>query len=425
MNLRAAIIKDTQLPQYYHALLSPVSLAAYAAWLAVVYPPLSQRLQGHLDFSAPALAGFTGQCVVLVFFLLKHRLISNFGGRWPLLSRAGILLQLAGALVACAAFNDGLQPILLLLVVPQIAIAFAMPAEIAILVATNLALFAIMRSYPPVPGVPVLTFSIAYMSLQAFGVLTLTFAARAEAARDEAVRANAELMATRQLLGEGARGDERLRLSRELHDIAGHKLTALKLQLTLAQRRGGAPATVLQESVQLADELLGDIRGIVGTLREHDGIDLKQALLALTQAIPHPRITLDLAAAPPRVADMARAQTLLRCAQEGLTNVMRHSGATRVRISLARSGEGLVLAIEDNGNGRAARLQAGNGLRGLRERLNEVGGRLEISDLKPSGLALRAILPEAQAALVPTESSEQHRHFCLLRGLSRAENSAG
>ncbi|MGH8505324.1 MAG: sensor histidine kinase [Stenotrophobium sp.] len=422
MNLRSAIIKDTPVPQFFNALLSPVSAASFITWLAGIYAPLSQRLQGHLDFSPQALAGFAGEGAVAVFCMMRALLPNSARALRSLV----ILLQVPGALVACAVFKDGLQPILLVMIAPQVAMAFTRPAAVAILAATNLALVAIMYSYPLAQYVPIPTLIVAYLGFQAFSVLTLTFAVRAEEARSEAVRANAELMATRQLLGEGARGEERLRLSRDLHDIAGHKLTALKLQLALAQRRGDAPAAALQESAQLADELLGDIRGIVGTLREHDGIDLQQALLALTQAIPHPLIALDMTAAPPRVDGMEHAQTLLRCAQEGLTNVMRHSGASRVRLSLARSDAGLVLAIEDNGSGRVARLQPGNGLRGLRERLHEAGGRLEISDNTTSGLVLRAILPEAQpAALAADESSAQHRHFCLLRSLSRAENSAG
>ncbi len=182
---------------------------------------------------------------------------------------------------------------------------------------------------------------IGYGSLQAFAATALSYAKQAVQARDMTMLTNSELLATRQLLLESARGEERLRLSRELHDVVGHKLTALKLQLRLCVRDATSPTREsLSECMRLSDELLTDVRGVVSTLRAADGIDLHQSLAALVPAIPRPRVRLELAgdALVPRVE---QAETLLRCAQEGLTNALRHSGAENITLRLAHSDTGI------------------------------------------------------------------------------------
>src|SRR6185436_8690822 len=107
-----------------------------------------------------------------------------------------------------------------------------------------------------------------YLGFQAFAMVTCHAITQAFEARDTAQQINAELLATRKLLGEAVRNEERLRLSRELHDVAGHKLTALKMQLALLQRQAPAVAGALAEGERLAGELLSDIRGVVTALRQ-------------------------------------------------------------------------------------------------------------------------------------------------------------
>jgi len=88
---------------------------------------------------------------------------------------------------------------------------------------------------------------------------------------------------------------------------------------------------------------------------------------------------------------------MLRCAQEGLTNALRHSGAGEIRVILAESAEGLTLTVEDDGNGSV--VAPGNGLVGLRERLQQLGGQLRVDTRSPRGLALIAILPLAAVSV--------------------------
>jgi signal transduction histidine kinase len=148
---------------------------------------------------------------------------------------------------------------------------------------------------------------------------------------------------------------------------------------------------VLQQCARLADELLADVRGVVSALREHDGIDLQQALAALVPAVPYPQVRLQLAP-DVRVDGVERAEALLRCAQEGLTNALRHSGAAVITLRLAAEAGGVALSVEDNG-AVSALPRWGNGLRGMQERLVAVGGQLDLAIATGGGLRLRAWLP--------------------------------
>jgi len=216
-----------------------------------------------------------------------------------------------------------------------------------------------------------------------------------EQARDELLLINAELRATRKLLLESARSEERLRLSRELHDVVGHTLTALKLQLRLCVR--AAPMDgALVECVRLSDELLANVRGVVGALRVDDGIDLHDALRALVPQLPRPQIRLEIGA-DARVPGVEQAQALLRCAQEGLTNALRHSGAEHITLRLVRADGGVSLSIEDDGQAQAEPIW-GNGLNGMQERLQGLGGALRV-EMRGSrqGLRVCAFLPQPVA----------------------------
>jgi signal transduction histidine kinase len=227
---------------------------------------------------------------------------------------------------------------------------------------------------------------------QAFAVLTMHYSLTSEAARAELGEVNAELLATRRLLEESARSAERLKLSRELHDVTGHKLTALKLNLAqLVRDPTLAAREEVRLSAELADELLSDIRAVVGELRVHDGIDLGEALQALVQSIPGTRFTIELDPLA-RVDQIATAETLLRCAQEGITNALRHGRAKSIELRCHRIGERLELCVTDNGAERPT-LRFGNGLTGMRERLEAQGGSLDVGPAQGRGVRLVATLP--------------------------------
>jgi signal transduction histidine kinase len=96
------------------------------------------------------------------------------------------------------------------------------------------------------------------------------------------------------------------------------------------------------------------------------------------------------------LTDPKRAQILLRCAQELITNAVRHAQAGNLWISLSEESDGIILKARVDGRG-APNLVPGNGISGMRERLRELGGRLDIAKRPGAGFQVKAWLPTEQA----------------------------
>ena len=369
-------------------LFAPMSLAAYAAWAAVWF-----SVDGA-ETLAPGLGLAARVCTVafLVVFVAEDQLSSRLGP-------AGFALVgalLAGlALVPAAAAPNSAAPILLVLLSAMLAVRYDGAVLWAWLAAINLALAAVMWRFWPGRDYLWITW-LAYCSFQGFAALVMRYAAQAESAGEAVRAANADLLATRSLLAESARDSERLRLSRELHDVAGHKLTALKLNLgALARDPRFAGDDGVQTCARLADELLADIRGVVQQMREGEGMELGAALASLGSSFPRPRLQLQVDEGA-RADSLAQAEAVLRAVQEGLTNAARHSQAQTLWVVLQRERGGLRLDIRDDGRGRGE-LAPGNGLRGMRERIEGLGGRFDCGRTDTGGVHLQAWLPPGPA----------------------------
>ena len=231
-----------------------------------------------------------------------------------------------------------------------------------------------------------------YLGFQVFALATTQAALSEAAAKTRLASANAELRATQELLSESSRMAERVRLARELHDVVGHHLTALSLNLEVASHvaEGKALAHV-RTSQALAKTLLAEVRGVVSTMREPIALDIARALTLLSGDIPTPRVHVTVAP-DLEVDDPQRAQILLRCAQEAITNAVRHAGAKNLWLTVERTEHGVTLSARDDGRG-AALFRGGNGLTGMRERLETLGGRLELHPNPGRGFVLTATLP--------------------------------
>jgi signal transduction histidine kinase len=367
------------------ALFQPLYLAAYVAWLAVLLVLLETPAERFLNGDRSA--ALIVQIVFLAAFVVKA--LQPAGRRnwsdYPLLAVQGL-----SVLVLCYLWPRNMAPVLAIIFIADCAMLVSGPVLIAIAVALNVALWMIVTVAWKVSQ-PSLVL-ISYIGFQMFAGLTAWYARRSEKTASDLKQTNAHLMATRSLLEESARDGERLRLARELHDVAGHKLTALKLNLAALERNSdaGTQASVKVVS-QLATELLDDIRGVVTQIRQHDGLDIRQALEQLIAPLPSPRIHLDVHA-DARVESVAQADTLLRVVQEALTNIVKHAQAANAWIALERVGDVVKLSIRDDGRGELP-LREGFGLKGMRERLALVSGSLEISRHGDAGVMLSITLP--------------------------------
>jgi two-component system sensor histidine kinase DesK len=209
------------------------------------------------------------------------------------------------------------------------------------------------------------------------------------------IRANGELAAAREQVAALAAERERNRIARDLHDLLGHSLTTVTVKAELARRLVDSdPARAKQEMAdveKLARESLADTRNAVAGYRE---VRLATELATAKEVLAAAGIQAEL----PGVVDDVPAELAGLfgwVVREGVTNVVRHSGAQRVRITLgARS-----IEIADDGRGWDGTDAGshGHGLAGLRERVVAAGGRLA-ADGEPSttlarGFRLRVEVP--------------------------------
>jgi signal transduction histidine kinase len=239
--------------------------------------------------------------------------------------------------------------------------------------------------------------SSIYLGISALTFFTSAVASQQTEEREVQRRLNSELRATRALLAESTRIAERMRIARELHDLIGHHLTALSLNLEVASHLTNAEAAEhVRKAQATAKHLLSDVREAVSELRQDDAIDLTQALRSLIEGVPGLNVHVE---TPPRfsVEDPRRAQVLLRCAQEILTNTARHAGARNLWLKFAYADADLLgLYARDDGRG-SAHFRPGNGLSGMRERLIEFGGNVTVDTNVNQGFALNVQLPLGEA----------------------------
>lgn len=233
--------------------------------------------------------------------------------------------------------------------------------------------------------------TLAYLGFQLFALFSTQTAVNEAKAKAQLAQLNAELRATQALLIESSRLAERVQISRELHDLIGHHLTALALNLEVAHHLSeGAAKDHVAKAQALAKLLLSDVREVVSTLRDHSTFDLAQAIRTLVADVPRPAIHLTLGELG--LDDPARAHALLRCTQEIVTNAVRHARAENLWLSFERRGDAIVIHAHDDGRGAKA-VRIGHGLKGMRERLEQFGGRLSFASAPGRGFAIDGLLP--------------------------------
>lgn len=288
----------------------------------------------------------------------------------------------------------GLEGALLVVVALQLGALLPRRAAIVWISVQSAAMFAVMWAHWDWHWGLVLAF--AYVPFQLVADATTRLLAEETAARERLAAANAELEATRELLAQSTRMAERTRIGRELHDVLGHHLTALSLNLEIASHRAEGEARERVATAQsLTKLLLGDVRAVVGALRSDEGLDLPAALRKLAAGIPRPRVHVEVAPGF-AVEDPADAEVVLRCAQEIVTNAVRHAGAENVWLDVARNPAGIEIRARDDGRG-ASDVRSGNGLSGMRERFEQRGGALSFSTAPGRGFSVAATLPVAGA----------------------------
>ena len=200
------------------------------------------------------------------------------------------------------------------------------------------------------------------------------------------------------------------RFSHEMHDELGQSLTGLRSML---KRIDGAEWMERRaECVGILEEALTGVRELSQLLRPVilDDFGLDAGLRWLTERFSErTRIVTEYCSNCPKRLDEAQETQLFRIAQEALTNVARHSGATQVTMRLDTSGDRVLLRIEDNGRGmpKEVQKQPSLGLVGMRARARHVGGEFKTMNRKQGGLRIEVEAPARYAELGdPDDGSE-------------------
>lgn len=318
----------------------------------------------------------------------------NAAGHTSWYDRLALLVLTVSALAVSYLSATGLGSILMMVAAGVIPWLLSRWVGIIWLVLSQLAVLPVYNLILGLPLFEALLQSLLYGGFSMFIFVTSLVARQQTQAREEQRRLNAELRATRLLLAESARVNERTRISRELHDLLGHHLTALSLNLEVAGHiTEGQAQEHVRQAHTLAKLLLTDVREAVSQLRESGAIDLAAALRPLTERVPSLDIHLQVDD-PFSVEDPERAHVLLRCTQEIITNAVRHAGARNLWIKVERDDAEVVICAHDDGiGGDFEEIMPGNGLRGMRERLAQYGGVLDVSARPGEGFRLRASLP--------------------------------
>ena len=256
------------------------------------------------------------------------------------------------------------------------------------------ALAAVCSAIAGASGGTVITYTVTALGIGLLMVLM----------RDLRMR-NEELTAARAELAQVAVAQERERFARDLHDLLGHSLSVIAIKAELARRLlPGEPdraANEVQEVEQVARQALSEVRDAVSGYRRPtlEG-EMAGARMALSAAGIEAVMRDNEATLAPEVEAV-----LAWAVREGATNVIRHSGADRCTFRVTAGLTEASVEVIDTGTTASADATAGNGLTGLGERAEVLGGRVEAGPLTAGGFRLLVVVPVAPAKPMPPVAS--------------------
>jgi signal transduction histidine kinase len=188
------------------------------------------------------------------------------------------------------------------------------------------------------------------------------------------------------------------RFSHELHDELGQTLTAIKANLVMLGSGPEPERGLVEDSLQLVDSAMASVREISQLLRPTilDDFGLAASLRWLCDRFrQRTRIEVDFQSRCEERLPEELETHLFRIAQEALTNAARHSGASRVTVTLEKEDSRVRLRISDNGKGMSPDAAPGPGLGmvGMRARARSAGGELKVETAPGKGLSIEAVVP--------------------------------
>lgn len=218
--------------------------------------------------------------------------------------------------------------------------------------------------------------AMLFWTFNMFAIIMVNSTVNEKLAREQAEESNRQLVSAQALLKEASKQSERVRIARNIHDLLGHHLTALTINLQVAslQTEGDIKRSI-DQCHQLAKLLLSDVREAVSNIRDKSKVDLQSAIHAMVQHVPGMTIDVDVSQTL-RIDDIDIADTLMKCIQESITNSIKHGRSKQLSITLSQDATALRLRIQSSGK-MPEKLTFGNGLKGMKERVELVSGKIE------------------------------------------------
>jgi len=340
--------------------------------------------------------------VALAAFLFLSYLIS-----WMLLARDAeyknekavrfALLAITFIIVIAIYFTVPFVYTAILMVIWSAALPYFMQAKFAFILSPiwSCALYLVYGLYWEFNGMGLS--AVLFWTFNLFALVMVTTAIKERESRQHVEMINLELISTQQLLGQAAQQAERVRIARNIHDLLGHHLTALTINLQVAGRqldrldvatpdesRKNAIKDSIEQCHSLSKLLLSDVRDAVSDIRSKSSLNLEQTILAMTDRLPNIKVTLDYPSTI-SINDVNTADVLTRCVQESITNAIKHANARIMHIAFAQTSEVLTMLISAEFSGAAKipkvgaskpKFTIGNGLKGIQERIKQLQGEV-------------------------------------------------
>ena len=364
-------------------------------------PTVPWRVRGLALLAAPGLLLAEGAWVAHVG---TGALLLAYVAFWLAVPRtwslALAILTIPAALVASLGIEQPSPAIGLVWAYVAIAVCFAAPDRLSVAAVIAVVVLAMIASFPLLGGLgatdhfAVLVNGLPHVTL-AVGLPVGTAGLAASTAR-RLLSANDGLRRARQQLAVAAVQDERTRFARDLHDLLGHSLTVLVAKVRLARRLPAPEADhELADAERLALGALDDVRQAVEGYRAPT---LDSQIAGARAALTAAGIQFEVSGRANPMASGAEG-ALAISVREAITNVVRHSGASRCWLTIGRDAGSAWVEVRDDG--RAVTNGPASGLAGLRDRLAGIGGAVDWGTAPDGGFRVHASVPADGGAEEP------------------------
>ena len=341
-------------------------LSGFVTWSVICYLSIENLNFGNEFFL---------QLTAFIVFYLLFVWIIFFKNNGKSIFKLVLLGLEVVTLLFLMSFGKTTAPVLLVLFATQLPTMFTRKQALLLMFLVSFAHFCLIYNgnfFSPFFEVMI------FFMLQVFGFSAIETAEREAQAKKELAAINQELLATRFMLKTNSEKKERLRISRDLHDVIGHQLTALSLNLEVAKHKVSEEfKPLLDDNLQLAKVVLTDVRHVVKEMRALEQFDLVSSLESIIDQLPHCQLRV---MSSTDINSLELKQQLMFCLQEGISNALRHGKANLFTFTGEKVDNNLMIELSDNGSANIASSHTGfgSGLTGMKERLIDFTGEVAL-----------------------------------------------